>query len=128
MDSGASLGTPGTPNSYRTRRRPQDARQHSPPKLTRLILARDACKLLDHMRWLQCRRNKDTAGSYPIKISKDDFISALAGELPVATIILLLKRIAISKSFSRVNGYKINQNQELIAIDVTNLVGSCFNA
>ncbi|TRM58068.1 sulfate permease [Schizophyllum amplum] len=93
--------------------------------------------------WLYCRHNKDAAGSYPIKILKDvpsgfqhigqpvidkDLISALAGELPVATIILLLEHIAISKSFGRVNGYKINPNQELIAIGVTNLVGSCFNA
>ena len=31
-------------------------------------------------------------------------------------------------AFGRVNGYKINPNQELIAIGVTNLVGSCFNA
>ncbi|TRM58869.1 sulfate permease [Schizophyllum amplum] len=93
--------------------------------------------------WLYCRHNKSADGSYPIKILKDvpsgfkhigqpvldkNLISALAGELPVATIILLLEHIAISKSFGRVNGYKINPNQELIAIGVTNLVGSCFNA
>ncbi|KAI5823724.1 sulfate permease [Schizophyllum commune Tattone D] len=92
--------------------------------------------------WLFCRHRK-TASGYPIKILKDvprgfkhvgqpvidaDLISALASELPVATIILLLEHIAISKSFGRVNGYKINPNQELIAIGVTNLVGSCFNA
>ncbi|KAL1740395.1 sulfate transporter family-domain-containing protein [Schizophyllum fasciatum] len=92
--------------------------------------------------WLFCRHRKTAAG-YPIKILKDvprgfkhvgqpvidaDLISALASELPVATIILLLEHIAISKSFGRVNGYKINPNQELIAIGVTNLVGSCFNA
>jgi sodium-independent sulfate anion transporter 11 len=66
-------------------------------------------------------------------------MSALAGQLPVATIILLLEHIAISKcehklpigtlkkiqltpliAFGRVNGYKIDPNQELIAIGVTN--------
>lgn len=31
-------------------------------------------------------------------------------------------------AFGRVNGYKINPNQELIAIGVTNTVGSVFNA
>jgi MFS superfamily sulfate permease-like transporter len=31
-------------------------------------------------------------------------------------------------AFGRVNGYKINPNQELIAIGVTNTVGSCFGA
>lgn len=31
-------------------------------------------------------------------------------------------------AFGRLNGYKINPNQELIAIGVTNTVGSCFGA
>ncbi|KZV97685.1 sulfate permease [Exidia glandulosa HHB12029] len=57
-----------------------------------------------------------------------ELVSAMAGKLPVATIILLLEHIAISKSFGRLNGYKINPNQELIAIGVTNTVGSCFAA
>lgn len=32
------------------------------------------------------------------------------------------------QAFGRVNGYKINPNQELIAIGVTNTVGTCFGA
>ena len=31
-------------------------------------------------------------------------------------------------AFGRINGYKINPNQELIAIGVTNTVGTCFSA
>ncbi|EJD44033.1 sulfate permease, partial [Auricularia subglabra TFB-10046 SS5] len=57
-----------------------------------------------------------------------ELISALAGKLPVATVILLLEHIAIAKSFGRLNGYKINPNQELVAIGVTNTVGTCFAA
>lgn len=45
-------------------------------------------------------------------------ISMLGSKLPVATIILLLEHISIAKSFGRLNGYKINPNQELIAIGV----------
>ncbi|EIN03668.1 sulfate permease [Punctularia strigosozonata HHB-11173 SS5] len=93
--------------------------------------------------WLYCRHRKSASGKYPIKILKTvpsgfrhvgqpnidpALVSALAGELPVATIILLLEHIAISKSFGRVNNYKINPNQELIAIGVTNTVGTCFGA
>lgn len=52
--------------------------------------------------------------------------SDMASELPVSVIVLLLEHIAISKSFGRLNNYKINPNQELIAIGVTNLVGPCF--
>lgn len=110
--------------------------------------------------WLYTRHRRNAAGSYPIKILKTvpsgfkhigqpnidpALVSALAGELPVATIILLLEHIAISKckslrvlpwiypdffpsAFGRVNNYKINPNQELIAIGVTNTIGSCFGA
>ncbi|KAH8117425.1 high affinity sulfate permease [Phellopilus nigrolimitatus] len=93
--------------------------------------------------WLSMRHRVNSKGQYPIKILLTvpsgfrhvgpptidrDLISALASELPLATIILLLEHIAISKSFGRVNGYKINPNQELIAIGVANTVGSVFNA
>ncbi|KAL5529157.1 hypothetical protein ACEPAG_5131 [Sanghuangporus baumii] len=93
--------------------------------------------------WLSMRRRRDEDGNFPIKILKtvpsgfrhvgsptinSDLLSALAAKLPVATVILLLEHIAISKSFGRLNGYKINPNQELIAIGVTNTIGSVFNA
>ncbi|KAI5788944.1 sulfate transporter family-domain-containing protein [Peziza echinospora] len=53
---------------------------------------------------------------------------AVAGQLPVATIILLLEHIAIAKSFGRINDYKIVPDQEVIAIGVTNIIGSFFGA
>jgi sodium-independent sulfate anion transporter 11 len=93
--------------------------------------------------WLYTRHRKSKSGKYPIKILQTvprglkhvkqphithALVSALVGRLPIATIILLLEHIAISKSFGRRNNYKINPNQELIAIGVTNTVGSCFGA
>ncbi|KAF5386742.1 hypothetical protein D9615_001825 [Tricholomella constricta] len=99
--------------------------------------------VLTIVAWLYTRHRKSASGKYPIKILQNvpagfkhisqpsvdpHLIGALAPELPVATIILLLEHIAISKSFGRLNGYKINPNQELIAIGVTNTVGSCFGA
>ena len=54
--------------------------------------------------------------------------SALGGQLPVSTVVLLLEHIAISKSFGRVNDYKIVPDQELIAIGVTNVIGTFFSA
>ncbi|KAE8216729.1 hypothetical protein CF327_g175 [Tilletia walkeri] len=80
---------------------------------------------------------------YPISILKDvprgfqhmgqpklntGLLSAIAPELPVSVIVLLLEHIAIAQSFGRVNNYKINPNQELMAIGVTNLVGPTFGA
>lgn len=63
----------------------------------------------------------------PVDINSD-LIGRLGSLIPVSTIILLLEHIAIAKSFGRVNNYKIDPNQELIAIGVTNLVGTLFNA
>ncbi|KAJ3553455.1 hypothetical protein NM688_g3603 [Phlebia brevispora] len=99
--------------------------------------------VLTFASWLYCRHRVSKSGKYPIKILQTvprgfqhlgqptidpELVSALAGELPVATIILFLEHIAISKSFGRVNGYKINPNQELIAIGVTNTIGTLFGA
>ncbi|KAH9964321.1 putative high affinity sulfate permease, partial [Lactifluus volemus] len=42
--------------------------------------------------------------------------------------ILFLEHISIAKLFGCINGYKIDPNQELIAIGVTNTVGTCFGA
>jgi sodium-independent sulfate anion transporter 11 len=58
----------------------------------------------------------------------DNVLKDIAPEIPAATIILLLEHISISKSFGRINDYKIVPDQELIAIGVTNLIGTFFNA
>ena len=67
-------------------------------------------------------------------------ISAFAGDLPAAIIVLLIEHIAISKSFGRINNYvsfvpmylkrssltsmrTINPSQELVAIGFTNVFG-----
>lgn len=41
---------------------------------------------------------------------------------------IVVHRAEILLAFGRVNNYKINPNQELIAIGVTNTIGSCFGA
>ncbi|KAG1841343.1 sulfate transporter family-domain-containing protein [Suillus tomentosus] len=93
--------------------------------------------------WLYCRHRKTASGNYPIAILKtvpsgfqnvgapvidSELVKALGPHIPVATIILLLEHIAIARSFGRINGYKINPNQELIAIGVTNTLGTIFHA
>ncbi|KAG8999682.1 hypothetical protein FRB94_005985 [Tulasnella sp. JGI-2019a] len=93
--------------------------------------------------YLYCHPRRDKKGNYPISILKTvpkgfqnvgappidrNLVAAIAPELPVATIIMLLEHIAIGKSFGRINGYKIDPNQELVAIGVTNTIGSLFNA
>jgi solute carrier family 26 (sodium-independent sulfate anion transporter), member 11 len=75
-----------------------------------------------------------------------ELVGVLKGRVPVATIILLLEHIAIAKcgshhlfrggstlmsraaAFGRLNNYKVNPNQELIAIGVSNIIGSYFGA
>src|SRR5579859_5632460 len=63
----------------------------------------------------------------PLEINST-LASALGSSLPVSTIILLLEHISISKSFGRINDYKIIPDQELIAIGVTNMIGTFFQA
>ncbi|KAH8983554.1 sulfate permease [Lactarius hatsudake] len=99
--------------------------------------------VLTFASWLYTRHRRSAKGTYPIKILQtvprglkhvgaphidSQLLSALAPKLPVATIILLLEHIAIAKSFGRINGYKIDPNQELVAIGVTNTVGTAFGA
>jgi len=48
-------------------------------------------------------------------------------KLITVTFILILEHVAIAKSFGRINDYKVNESQELIAIGITNVIGSLFN-
>ncbi|KAM0754884.1 sulfate permease [Meredithblackwellia eburnea MCA 4105] len=57
-----------------------------------------------------------------------DLLRRMAPMLPVSTIILILEHIAIAKSFGRINNYKIAVDQELIAIGVTNTIGTLLSA
>lgn len=90
--------------------------------------------------WVVCRSNPNNP---PISILKtvpkgfqnvgalkinSSLASALLSQIWISTIVLLLEHIAISKSFGRVNDYKIVPGQELTAIGVTNLIGTFFNA
>ncbi|KAJ2979976.1 hypothetical protein NUW58_g7067 [Xylaria curta] len=52
-----------------------------------------------------------------------DIISTFVSEIPATVIVLLIEHIAISKSFGRVNNYRINPSQEMVAIGVTNVIG-----
>lgn len=53
-------------------------------------------------------------------------LSEVAGTLPSVVIILILEHVAIAKSFGRRNNYKINPDQEIIAIGVANVIGVFF--
>ncbi|KAF2189312.1 sulfate permease-like protein [Zopfia rhizophila CBS 207.26] len=55
-------------------------------------------------------------------------LKAIAPDLPVTIIVLILEHIAISKSFGRINNYVINPSQELVAVGFTNLLGPFLGA
>ncbi|KAF2442254.1 sulfate permease-like protein [Karstenula rhodostoma CBS 690.94] len=57
-----------------------------------------------------------------------DIISSFASELPSTVIVLLIEHISISKSFGRVNNYKIDPSQELVAIGFSNVLGPFLGA
>ena len=56
-----------------------------------------------------------------VPVINHEILASFATELPVSIIVLLIEHIAISKSFGRVNNYRIDPSQELIAIGFTNI-------
>ncbi|CAF1120009.1 unnamed protein product [Didymodactylos carnosus] len=57
-----------------------------------------------------------------------DILSAISPYIVPSTIILILEHVAIAKSFGRINDYKIDPNQEIVAIGVSNIIGCFFSA
>lgn len=55
-----------------------------------------------------------------------NLVSEVASTLPSVVIILVLEHVAIAKSFGRINNYKIDADQEIIAIGAANVIGSFF--
>ncbi|KAI7851972.1 sulfate transporter family-domain-containing protein [Circinella umbellata] len=70
------------------------------------------------------------AGFTAMGVPKVDanLLSEISGSLPSVVIILILEHVAIAKSFGRRNNYKINSDQEIIAIGVANIIGCFFGA
>jgi sodium-independent sulfate anion transporter 11 len=59
---------------------------------------------------------------------KKEVMQVLLGQLPAASLVLVIEHLSIAKSFGRINNYTINPNSELIAIGFTNLVGTFAGA
>ncbi|KAK0734864.1 sulfate transporter family-domain-containing protein [Lasiosphaeria miniovina] len=58
-----------------------------------------------------------------VPVLNERVASGLLSYLPATVIVLLIEHIAISKSFGRVNNYRIDPSQEMVAIGVTNMLG-----
>ncbi|KAJ1553159.1 Sulfate permease 2, partial [Cladochytrium tenue] len=74
-------------------------------------------------------------GTVPVGLSgipKPDLSGSFLGNviraLPSALIVSILEHIAVAKSYGRINGYRPNDNQELVAIGITNLFGAFLGA
>ncbi|XP_040001859.1 sodium-independent sulfate anion transporter [Xiphias gladius] len=61
-------------------------------------------------------------------ISFGEIVEGLGGGLAVIPFMGLLESIAIAKAFASQNDYRIDANQELLAIGVTNIMGSFVSA
>ncbi|KAL2918899.1 Sulfate permease 2 [Polyrhizophydium stewartii] len=53
-------------------------------------------------------------------------LSTMLQATVTASVIGILEHIAVTKSFGRVNGYTPDANQEVVALGITNLIGSFF--
>ncbi|XP_028309266.1 sodium-independent sulfate anion transporter [Gouania willdenowi] len=61
-------------------------------------------------------------------VSFGEIVKGFGGGLAVIPFMGLLESIAIAKAFASQNDYRINANQELLAIGVTNVMGSFVSA
>uniref|UniRef100_A0A672HE71 Sodium-independent sulfate anion transporter n=1 Tax=Salarias fasciatus TaxID=181472 RepID=A0A672HE71_SALFA len=61
-------------------------------------------------------------------VSFREIVEGFGGGLAVIPFMGLLESIAIAKAFASQNDYRINANQELLAIGVTNIMGSFVSA
>ncbi|XP_056136634.1 sodium-independent sulfate anion transporter [Lampris incognitus] len=61
-------------------------------------------------------------------VSFGEIVEDFGGGLAVIPLMGLLESIAISKAFASQNNYRIDANQELLAIGVTNIMGSFVSA
>ncbi|XP_059399930.1 sodium-independent sulfate anion transporter isoform X2 [Carassius carassius] len=61
-------------------------------------------------------------------ITFSDIVKDLGGGLAVISLMGVLESIAIAKAFSSKNNYRIDANQELFAIGLTNIMGSFVSA
>ncbi|CAJ1053760.1 sodium-independent sulfate anion transporter isoform X1 [Xyrichtys novacula] len=69
----------------------------------------------------------DTAANGTV-ISFGEIVEGFGGGLAVIPLMGLLESIAIAKAFASQNDYRIDANQELLAIGVTNIMGSFVSA
>ena len=74
-----------------------------------------------------------TFGYIPRGLSHVEFpkFTHLDSIIPASAVIVLvaiIEHIAVTKSFGRQNGYKIDPNQEIIALGFTNAIGSVFGS
>lgn len=63
-----------------------------------------------------------------VPVVNTSLLRTIAPTLPSVVLILILEHVAIAKSFGRINDYRINPNQEIIALGVANIFGSFFGA
>ncbi|KAJ3176156.1 hypothetical protein HK101_010500 [Irineochytrium annulatum] len=57
-----------------------------------------------------------------------DYVGSVLRALPAVLIVSILEHVAVTKSYGRLNGYRPDDNQELVAIGLTNLIGSFVGA
>lgn len=53
-------------------------------------------------------------------------IQSVSSIMPSIVLIMILEHVSVAKSFGRVYNYTINPNQEILAIGISNVIGSFF--
>nr|XP_031325132.1 sodium-independent sulfate anion transporter isoform X2 [Camelus dromedarius] len=61
-------------------------------------------------------------------VSFTEMVQGMGAGLAVVPLVGLLESIAVAKSFASQNNYRVDANQELLAIGLTNILGSIFSS
>ncbi|XP_059146486.1 sodium-independent sulfate anion transporter-like [Physella acuta] len=63
-----------------------------------------------------------------ITMSSGELLGSLGAGIGIVPLLAVVESMAVGKAFARVNGYKLDPSQELIAIGASNLLGSFCSA
>uniref|UniRef100_A0A669CKD4 Sodium-independent sulfate anion transporter n=1 Tax=Oreochromis niloticus TaxID=8128 RepID=A0A669CKD4_ORENI len=85
------------------------------------------CSIILYITFLLPPPTSDTTANGTV-VSFGEIVEDFGGGLAVIPFMGLLESIAIAKAFASQNDYRIDANQELLAIGVTNIMGSFVSA
>ncbi|XP_061836464.1 solute carrier family 26 member 6-like isoform X1 [Nerophis lumbriciformis] len=106
-------------------------RQKMPMPIPIELIVVIAATIITHFCGLPAKYNIDVVGEIPSGLKAPrapdvTLFSAVIGDAFAVAIVGYAITISLGKTFALKHGYKVDSNQELVALGISNTVGSCF--